>query len=61
MRSTFWKSQWMPEIATLEVRDKLVQAGSSPRSSAPAELDALTHSEYKRLGKVARIARMHVD
>jgi tripartite-type tricarboxylate transporter receptor subunit TctC len=48
-------------IATRDVRDKLVRVGFSPRSSAPAELDALTHSEYERLGNVARVARMHVD
>nr|WP_325345620.1 tripartite tricarboxylate transporter substrate binding protein [Xylophilus sp.] len=43
------------------VRDKLVAAGFTPRSSSAAGLDALTRREYDRLGAVARAAHMTTD
>lgn len=43
------------------VRDKLLAAGFSPRSSTAAELEALSAREYERLGKVAQSAKMAAD
>lgn len=48
-------------LAEPAVKDKLLAAGFTPRSSTAAELDALTKSEYERLGKVARSANMSND
>jgi tripartite-type tricarboxylate transporter receptor subunit TctC len=44
-----------------EVKEKLTQAGFTPRGSSAAELAALGQSEYERLGKVARTAGMSMD
>ena len=41
--------------------DKLALAGFTPRSSSPAELQALTLREYDRLGAVAKSAQMLTD
>lgn len=43
------------------VKDKLVQAGFTPKGSAAQDFEALTQSEYQRLGDVARRARMQVN
>ena len=43
------------------VKDKLVQAGFTPKGSAAPAFEALTQSEYKRLGEVARKAQMQVN
>ena len=43
------------------VKEKLLAAGFTPRSSTAAELEALSKSEYERLGKVAKSANMTVD
>ncbi|MEM5429015.1 tripartite tricarboxylate transporter substrate binding protein [Cupriavidus oxalaticus] len=43
-------------LARPDVREKLVQAGFSPKGSSAAELQALTQSEYERFGKVAKTA-----
>ena len=43
------------------VKDKLVQAGFTPTGSAAQGFEALTQSEYKRLGEVARKAQMQVN
>ena len=43
------------------VKDKLVQAGFTPKGSAAPAFEALTQSEYKRLGDVARKAQMQVN
>lgn len=43
------------------VKDKLVQAGFTPKGSTAQAFDALTQSEYKRLGDVARKAQMQVN
>ena len=43
------------------VKQKLLDAGFTPRSSSAAELEALTRSEYERLGKVAQAAHMTLD
>ncbi|WP_423837681.1 Bug family tripartite tricarboxylate transporter substrate binding protein [Variovorax terrae] len=43
------------------VKDKLLAAGFSPRSSTSAELESLSAREYERLGKVAREAKMTAD
>lgn len=43
------------------VKDKLVQAGFTPKASAAQGFEALTQSEYKRLGEVARKAQMQVN
>lgn len=43
------------------VKDKLVQAGFTPKGSAAQGFEALTQSEYKRLGEVARKAQMQVN
>ncbi len=48
-------------LALPEVRDKLLQAGFTPRGSTPQALDALTRTEYQRLGEVARRAGMSAD
>lgn len=48
-------------LAEPAVKDKLLAAGFTPRSSTAAEFDALTKSEYERLGKVARSANMSND
>lgn len=43
------------------VKEKLLAAGFSPRSSTGSELEDLSAREYERLGKVARAAHMTVD
>lgn len=43
------------------VKDKLVQAGFTPKGSTEQGFEALTQSEYKRLGDVARKAQMQVN
>ncbi len=43
------------------VKSKLVAAGFTPRSTSAADFDALTRSEYERLGQVARSAHMSAD
>lgn len=43
------------------VKDKLVQAGFTPKGSAAQAFEALTQSEYKRLGDVARKAQMQIN
>jgi tripartite-type tricarboxylate transporter receptor subunit TctC len=48
-------------LAEPTVKDKLLAAGFTPRSSTAAELEALTQREYQRLGQVAQSARMTVD
>ena len=48
-------------LAEPAVKDKLLAAGFTPRSSTAAEFDALTKREYDRLGKVARSANMSND
>ena len=48
-------------LALPEVKDKLLQAGFTPRSSSTQELAALSASEYERLGAVARKAKMSAD
>lgn len=44
-----------------EVKDKLLTAGFSPRSSTSEELATLTAEEYERLGKIAQEANMLSD
>jgi len=48
-------------LAEPAVKDKLLAAGFTPRSSTAAEFDALSKREYERLGKVARSASMSND
>jgi tripartite-type tricarboxylate transporter receptor subunit TctC len=48
-------------LAMPDIKDKLLQAGFSPRSSSPQELGSLSASEYERLGKVAKAASMTTD
>ncbi|MBB1600866.1 tripartite tricarboxylate transporter substrate binding protein [Variovorax sp. UMC13] len=48
-------------LALPEVKDKLTQAGFTPRSSTAEALNQLTQSEYQRLGDVARKAGMSAD
>ena len=48
-------------LAMPDVKVKLQQAGFSPRGSTAQELSALTDTEYKRLGDVARKAGMTAD
>lgn len=48
-------------LADPAVKDKLLAAGFTPRSSTAAEFDALTKREYERLGQVARSAKMSND
>ncbi|EED66313.1 conserved hypothetical protein [Comamonas testosteroni KF-1] len=43
------------------VKDKLVQAGFTPKGSTVQGFEALTQSEYRRLGDVARKAQMQVN
>ncbi|MDR2298693.1 MAG: tripartite tricarboxylate transporter substrate binding protein [Comamonas sp.] len=43
------------------VKDKLVQAGFTPKGSRAQDFEALTQSEYKRLGDAARKAQMQVN
>ncbi|MBV8250256.1 MAG: tripartite tricarboxylate transporter substrate binding protein [Comamonas sp.] len=43
------------------VKDKLVQAGFTPKGSTAQDFEALTQAEYKRLGDVARKAQMQFD
>lgn len=45
-------------LARPDVRDKLVAAGFTPKSSTPQELETLTQKEYVRLGTIARDAQM---
>ena len=45
-------------LASPEVKEKLLRAGFTPKSSSAAELDALARTEYERLGKIARDAKM---
>ena len=48
-------------LADPAVKDKLLAAGFTPRSSSVADFDALTRREYERLGEVARSAQMKAD
>jgi len=48
-------------LADPGVKEKLVAAGFSPKSSTAAELATLSAQEYERLGKVARSANMSAD
>lgn len=48
-------------LAEPAVKDKLLAAGFTPRSSTAAEFEALTQREYQRLGQVAQGARMTAD
>jgi tripartite-type tricarboxylate transporter receptor subunit TctC len=48
-------------LAQPQVRDRLLQAGFSPGGSTPEALGSLSASEYERLGRVARNAKMAVD
>ena len=48
-------------LADPAVKDKLLAAGFTPRSSSVADFDALTRREYERLGAVARSAQMSAD
>jgi tripartite-type tricarboxylate transporter receptor subunit TctC len=48
-------------LAMPDVKDRLVQAGFSPRGSTPEDLARLTLSEYQRLGEVAKKAGMSAD
>lgn len=48
-------------LADPGVKEKLLAAGFSPKSSTAAELAALSAREYERLGKVAQDAKMSVD
>jgi len=48
-------------LGRADVREKLVQAGFSPKGSSAADLQALTLSEYERFGKVARSAAITVE
>ena len=48
-------------LALPAVKDKLLQAGFLPRSSSAEALGALANSEYERLGKVARAAKMTLE
>lgn len=43
------------------VKDKLVQAGFTPKGSTAQDFEALTQSEYRRLGDAARKAQMQVN
>ena len=43
------------------VKDKLVQAGFTPKGSASQDFEVLTQSEYKRLGEVARKVQMQAN
>jgi len=48
-------------LAMPEVKDKLTQAGFTPRGSSAEALAKLTQSEYQRLGEVAKKAGMTAD
>ena len=48
-------------LALPEVKDKLTQAGFTPRGSSAEALAKLTQSEYQRLGDVAKKAGMSAD
>ena len=48
-------------LADPGVKEKLIAAGFSPKSSTAAELATLSAQEYERLGKVARSANMSAD
>ncbi|MDI3382070.1 Bug family tripartite tricarboxylate transporter substrate binding protein [Xenophilus aerolatus] len=48
-------------LAEPGIRDKLLQAGFTPRGSSAEDLAKLTQSEYQRLGDVARQAGMTAD
>ena len=48
-------------LALPEVKDKLLRAGFTPKSSSATDLDALARNEYERLGKIARDARMTAE
>jgi tripartite-type tricarboxylate transporter receptor subunit TctC len=48
-------------LALPDVRDKLLQAGFSPKTSSPQELHQLGQQEYERFGKVAKAAGMKAD
>lgn len=54
-------SAFTEALALPEVKNKLIQAGFSPRGSSASELADLTQKEYERLGKVARNANMSAD
>ena len=45
-------------LALPEVKEKLLRAGFTPKSSSATELDALARTEFERLGKIARDAKM---
>ncbi|MGJ7485640.1 Bug family tripartite tricarboxylate transporter substrate binding protein [Variovorax sp. LT2P21] len=48
-------------LALPDVKDKLTQAGFTPRGSSAEALAKLTQSEYQRLGDVAKKAGMTAD
>jgi tripartite-type tricarboxylate transporter receptor subunit TctC len=48
-------------LAQPDVKDKLAQAGFSPKGSTPQQLESLTQSEYQRLGTVAHRAGMSAE
>lgn len=48
-------------LAMPDVKDKLVQAGFSPRGSTPEDFAKFTRTEYQRLGEVAKKAGMTAD
>jgi tripartite-type tricarboxylate transporter receptor subunit TctC len=48
-------------LAQPEVKEKLLHAGFSPKSSTPQELAQLSQQEYERFGKVAKAAGMKAD
>ena len=48
-------------LAQPDVKDKLAQAGFSPKGSTPQQLESLTQSEYQRLGTVAQRAGMSAE
>ena len=48
-------------LADPAVKDKLLAAGFTPRSSSVGDFDAMTQREYERLGAVARSAQMSAD
>ena len=48
-------------LADPAVKDKLVQAGFTPKGSSAQDFERLTQSEYQRLGDVARKSGMQVN
>jgi tripartite-type tricarboxylate transporter receptor subunit TctC len=48
-------------LAQPAIKDKLLQAGFLPQSSSAQSLGALATTEYERLGKVARAAKMSIE